>query len=71
METTKFKASPFSALRAARLAAGLSQEALGVKAGLSGSTIWLCEKAPHLVSPRTAEACAAVLGVPAEQLMQS
>ncbi len=56
-----------SPLRAARLRAGMSMEALAVRAGLGRATVYLAEKAPQLMSDRTAHAVAAVLGVdPAE-----
>jgi transcriptional regulator with XRE-family HTH domain len=56
-----------SPLRAARLRAGLSMEVLAVRAGLSRATVYLAEKAPQLMSDRTVNAVAKVLGVePAE-----
>lgn len=56
-----------SPVRAARERAGLTREQLAVRAGLSGSTLYLAERA-GLVSKRTAEKIAEVLGLPAEEL---
>lgn len=59
---------PVSRLRAARQRAGLSMERLAVAAGISRATLYWAEKAPLRMSERTAEAVAAVLGVPVESL---
>ena len=56
-----------SPLRAARRRAGLSMEKLSrCGPGYSRSILDLSEKAPHLMSDRTAHAVAQVLGVPVE-----
>lgn len=58
---------PVSALRAARRRARLTMEQLSVQAGISRATLYVAEKAPHLMSVRTANAVAKVLCVdPAE-----
>lgn len=54
-------------IRKARLAAGLSQAQLAVKADLSPSTLSLAERA-GILTRRTAEKLAAVLGCTAEEL---
>ncbi len=61
--------TPHSPLRAARLRAGFSAEALAVKAGVSRSTLLLSEKAPMLMSERTVRLVAAALGVKPEELL--
>jgi transcriptional regulator with XRE-family HTH domain len=55
-------------VRVARERLGLTRERLAVQAGLSLSTVYLAERA-GLVSRRTAEKLAPVLGVPVEQLL--
>ncbi len=55
--------SEVSPLRAARLRAGLSMEALAVKAGISRSILYWAEKVPESMSDRTARAVARVLRV--------
>ncbi len=57
-----------SPLRAARLRAGLSMEALAVRAGIGRATLYWAEKAPSRMSERTARAVAKVLGVSVEEL---
>lgn len=52
-----------SPLRARRQRAGLSMEQLAVRAGISRATLYWAEKAPHLMSDRTAKAVAEVLGL--------
>jgi DNA-binding XRE family transcriptional regulator len=59
-----------STLRAARIRAGLSIEQLAVKAGIARQTLYIAEKAPQLMSDRTARAVAAVLGVEPEALRE-
>jgi DNA-binding XRE family transcriptional regulator len=61
---SKIKTSP---VKSAREHAGLTQEQLAVKAGLSSTTVYLAERA-GLITPTTAAKIAAVLGVPAEEL---
>jgi transcriptional regulator with XRE-family HTH domain len=56
-------------LRAVRRQRGLTVEKLAVAAGVSSATVYLSERAPNLLSKRTAAACAAVLGVPVEELL--
>lgn len=56
-----------SRVKTAREHAGLTQEQLAVKAGLSSTTIYLAERA-GIVTASTAAKIAAVLGVPAEDL---
>jgi transcriptional regulator with XRE-family HTH domain len=60
--------TPPSALRAARLRAGLSQVQLAAKAGIALATISNAERAPEMLSDRTARRVARVLGVAPEQL---
>ncbi|WP_041450543.1 helix-turn-helix domain-containing protein [Anaeromyxobacter dehalogenans] len=57
-----------SPLRAARQRARLSMEQLAVSAGISRATLYWAEKAPQLMSDRTAQAVARVLGISAEDL---
>lgn len=65
--TLALSPKPVSPLRAARQRAGLSMERLAVASGISRATLYWAEKAPHLMSDRTASAVAKVLGVkPAE-----
>jgi transcriptional regulator with XRE-family HTH domain len=60
---------PPSALRVARVRAGLTQVQLAARAGLALATINTAERAPGLLSDRTARLCAAVLGVTPEDLL--
>jgi transcriptional regulator with XRE-family HTH domain len=46
----------------------MSIEQLAVTAGLGRSTVFLAERAPQLMSERTAQAVAAALGVPVDEL---
>ncbi len=59
--------SEVSPLRAARLRAGLSMEALAVKAGISRSILYWAEKTGRM-SDRTALAAAKVLGLDPQEL---
>jgi DNA-binding XRE family transcriptional regulator len=59
-----------SALRSVRRRAGLTIEQLAVRAGLARQTVFLAEKAPQLMSVRTARACADVLGVKMQDLLR-
>jgi DNA-binding XRE family transcriptional regulator len=56
-------------VRAARLAAGLSQFHLAARAGLSLQTIGLCERA-GLCTRATAEKLAPILGTTAEEILR-
>lgn len=56
-----------SRVKKAREHAGLTQEQLAVKAGISSTTVYLAERA-GIVTATTAAKIAAVLGVPAEDL---
>lgn len=58
-----------SPLRAARKAAGLSLEQLAVHAGLSRVTVTLAERAPELMTKRTADAVSRVLKVPVSSIL--
>ncbi len=61
---------PLSALRAARLRVGMSQVNLAARTGLSLGTIANAERAPRdMLSERTAQRCAQILGVKPEELL--
>lgn len=57
-----------AAIRAARRAAGLTQEALGSAVGVSGSTVSLWESGSMLPPAARRQQLAQVLGIPAEAL---
>ncbi len=59
---------PLSAMRAARLRAGLSGQVVAVRAGLSLQTVLTAERAPGLLTQRTATLVGQVLGVAPESL---
>jgi ribosome-binding protein aMBF1 (putative translation factor) len=61
-------AAVVSRVRQLRDARGLNLEELAVAAGLSRSRVHLVERAPNLLTDRTAEALAKVLGVKPEEL---
>jgi DNA-binding XRE family transcriptional regulator len=48
--------------------ARLTLDQLAVTAGISRQTLFLAERAPHLMTERTARAVAVVLGVAIEEL---
>jgi transcriptional regulator with XRE-family HTH domain len=56
-------------IRSARERAGLSREQLAVKAGLSGSTLYLAERA-GLISAVTAAKIAPILGLREDELRE-
>jgi transcriptional regulator with XRE-family HTH domain len=55
-------------VRAARLAAGLTLEALAAKAGISLRSVTRVERAEHIPRPATLAAIAAALGTTPETL---
>lgn len=61
--------APVTPLRAARQRANLSIEQLAVRAGLGRATVYLAEKAPQLMSERTALAVAKALGISVEDVL--
>ena len=58
-------------LRAARMAAGVSERVLGSRAGTARNTVYAYEALKHRASWPRARAIAQVLGVPVEELARA
>lgn len=68
MRMTTTQREEESAARRIRRARGLSLDETAVRAGISRATLYYAERAPQLMSERTAAALARVLDVPVEEL---